>query len=172
MNLNAIRSSGLGVLLAAGLLAGCANQDKAAAVDPDRRASHKDPFFRSDYFGWSARVGAQQAASAARADTTLYEAHFHGGKLNSLGEDKLGLALLDDNDSRPIGVYLAFAADHADGAARRESVLAYLTSRGLAADEVRLEAGPNPAVGTPAARLLEDLKKTDSGSAGMGGEVN
>src|SRR5512137_44602 len=66
---------------------------------------YNDPFFHPEELATVNRVARQQAASAARADATLNGAHFHGGKLNSLGEQKLELMLEDDDDTKPIVVY-------------------------------------------------------------------
>jgi hypothetical protein len=118
-------------------------------------------FFPEDQKYVIHRHGAQQAASAARADATLYPVHFHGGKLNSLGEQKLKLMLGDDNETRPMAVYLD-TGDDQDLEARREAVLVYLGQFGVAAEQVKLEAGPNPTGGTPVAPLLKGMANMES----------
>lgn len=124
-------------------------------------------FFPEEEKFVSQRHGMQQAASAARADATLYPSHFHGGNLNSLGERKLALMLMDDDRTRPLPVYMDLPAEDEFAEGRRAAVLTYLQARGVPTDKVALEAGPNPNGGTPVAPLLKNMKKTDI--AGEGG---
>ncbi|MCS7034997.1 MAG: hypothetical protein NZ561_13545 [Phycisphaerae bacterium] len=132
----------------------------AAGCECYKTVGGEDCFFPDEDRYTIHKLGAQQAASAARADATLYPAHFHGGKLNSLGEQKLKLMLGDDDETRPLPVYLDTGDDeHLE--ARREAVLVYLAGHGLSPEMIRLEAGPNPNVGTPTAPLMQNMRKTD-----------
>ena len=146
-----MNSNKLNVIAAAAFLALATGCDCYKTQGPDGNAC----FFPEDQKYVIHRVGAQQASSAARADATLYPIHFHGGKLNSLGEQKLKLMLGDDDESRPLPVFLDLGEDeHLE--VRREAVLTYLQKFGLTTDMVKLEAGPNPSGGTPVAPLPEE----------------
>lgn len=123
-------------------------------------------FFPEEEKYVSERHGMQQAASAARVDGTLYPSHFHGKNLNSLGERKLALMLIDDDRTRPLPVYMDLPAEDEFAEGRRAAVLTYLQARGVPTDQVTLEVGPNPNGGTPVAPLLENMKKTDIAGGG------
>jgi hypothetical protein len=87
-----------------------------------------------------------QAASGARADANLWSAHFDGGRLNSLGTQKLSLMLQDDDDAAPLVVCIAAKGSPELTEARTESVVAFLTDSGLKREQIELKDGPNPDV--------------------------
>jgi len=152
-------STALSSLMAIG--AGC-NCTRQCCGDEQ---TYKDPFFPSDEKRMMEKVGRQQAASAAKADATLNSAHFHGDKLNSLGEQKLELMLQDDDTSKPVTVYLDVAED-ANASGRRTSVEAFMLAHGIATDWLKLENGLNPnGIASPAAPLLKNMANTDSVNA-------
>jgi hypothetical protein len=145
---------------------GCCKNKTGSDTTAD---GYNDPFFRLEEQRLIEHVGRQQAASAARADATLSAAHFHGDKLNSLGEQKLTLMLEDDNTSKPFSVYIDVVED-TNTSGRRSSVEAFLVASGMANDQFKLENGINPnGIGTPAAPLLKNVSKTDSAGASAAG---
>lgn len=123
---------------------------------------YADPFFPREYARIAEVAVYPQAASGARSDPTLYDIHFFGGRLNSLGEDKLTLMLDDDNNERPTLVYIDAGGSDDDFAARQESIRGYLAGKGLSPEVVSFERGRNPHSRTAAAPLLRNLPKTDS----------
>jgi hypothetical protein len=103
-----------------------------------------------------------QAASGARADATLQPQHFDGGKLNSLGQDKLDLMLKDDDTAQPMVVYLNLSDKDALSSARRDSVMRYLEDRGASADQIKLESGSNPHARSLSANHLGRMARTEN----------
>jgi len=113
-----------------------------------------------------------QAATGARDDATLRSMHFDGGRLNSLGRQKLDLMTRDEDASQQIVVYLDLPPDGPVKLARN-STLNFLKSLGVADAQIRIEEGPNPSVTAPAARsidglhqLSDDKKDSKDGSTG------
>lgn len=135
--------AGAAVLALAG---GCQDSGTPANNDafPSARQAHREVYQFAD----------QQAANGARQDATLRDYHFDGGKLNSLGEERLDLMLSNGDDCSPLVVYLDLPDQDSSTAARQDAVTAYLKQRGLRDDQIKLESGPNPASTTPAAPLL------------------
>lgn len=123
---------------------------------------YQDPHFPEEYTRLHELATYNQATSGARADATLYDMHFYGDKLNSLGEDKLSLMLDDDDDRRPMVVYINAAGSDDDFVARQESTRAFALAHGVASDDLRFERGPNPGSKTLAAPLLRNIGRTDS----------
>lgn len=161
---NTIRRAATAVacaLLAAG---GCASTEP-----PAPQASYQDPFFPEEYTRLHDLAARQQVASAARADATLYDMHFHGGRLNSLGEQKVAALMGDDDQASPVVIYLATGEAPGDGemgAAREESIRTFAAAQaweGFDAGSIRFERGYNPASRTPAAPHQRGLSNTDSG---------
>jgi hypothetical protein len=142
------------------VLASC-EAHREEALDPTL-----ENFFAADA-GTGGKAGQfldAQAAAGARVDGTLSRYHFDGGRLNSLGEDKLSRMLKDDRAADPMRVYLNL--DERDGAtsARRTAVLAFLKDAGLAEGQVEIVYGQNPENWSRTSRHLEDLNKTETGS--------
>ena len=138
--------------IAVALLAGC-QSDKAA----------QEPFFApDDQPRLTQAVIETQAARGARADATLYNAHFDGPTLNSLGRAKLSLMVKDNDTALPVVVYVNVTEE---SAARRDAVVRHLTDAGLTEEQVRTVAGHNPGTLHPAGPSIERLSKTESGEA-------
>jgi hypothetical protein len=106
-----------------------------------------------------------QAASGARAEGMLYEQHFDGPRLSSLGEHKLALMLADDDGVDPMVVYVDLGDNDARAAHRRDAVTLFLKERGLRDDQMMVVTGDNPAARSPAAEQLKRRPRTESGDA-------
>src|SRR3954463_5750908 len=85
------------------VLASCQTENQPGSMDPTLNG-----FFPEDSgeVRKHNQIADAMAASGARADATLSKPHFDGGRLNSLGEDKLALMLRDDDRPEPMKVYL------------------------------------------------------------------
>src|SRR5690349_17085304 len=85
------------------VLASCQTTNQPGSMDPTLNG-----FFPEDAgeVRKHNQIADAMAASGARTDGTLYRHHFDGGRLNSLGEDKLSLMLRDDDRPEPVMVYL------------------------------------------------------------------
>jgi len=105
-------------------------------------------------------VDVQQAAGA-RGEGNLYEAHFVGAELNSLGRAKLD-AMLRDDDALPVVVHLTPVDDANLREHRMQAIAIYLQDGGLSASQIRFTDGLNEDAVAPAAPGLKNLKKTDS----------
>ena len=137
-------AAGMGMLAMA---AGCQNQDKPLTV--------RGEDFPTDEFPRQAHQFAdQQAANGARADATLRPMHFDGGRLNSLGEERLDLMIRNGDDCSPLILYLDLPQEDENIDHCRQSAVAYLRQRGLAEDQIKVESGPNPKYTTRVAPLL------------------
>jgi hypothetical protein len=137
------------------LAAGCAKQEKIKLSVNDNFRPDDEP--RSVDAIWR-----QQTANAARADGTLYAHHFTGAALNGLGKQKIDSAFYGP-DAGKVALYIDVAKDVTYGA-REQSVLDYLTHKGLAAEAYTVTAGPNLTAGTPAAQGLKALESQNSGT--------
>jgi hypothetical protein len=104
-----------------------------------------------------------QAAAGARHDGMLYENHFDGDVLNSLGESKLSLMLKDNDHAFPVVVYMN-VPDDAHLKARENAVATWLIDSGLQDHQVKFEMGPNPNARSSAAQNLARFNKTESES--------
>ena len=143
------------LLAAAGLLAGCQQQGTAV--------NHGENFAPDNQpTAWQRLERAQSAAGAAE-DATLYPYHFSGNNVNSLGRQKLDLMLA--GAGTPLSIWIDIP-DDANAADRRASVLAFLKDRGVAAEQVVIATGANPATDHPADHSIKDLSKTDSDAGG------
>jgi hypothetical protein len=125
------------------VLAGCSSsKDKAA---------WEDPFFPADDITPPSRVMAdRQAANGAAADGMLFDIHFDGGELNSLGMQKLDLMAKGRSPHTPMKVYLNMPKDADTTAPRQSAVEKALETAGIATDKYVLAVGPNPGVLMPA----------------------
>ena len=102
--------------------------------------------------------------SGARADATLSKQHFDGGKLNSLGEEKLSLMLKDDDAPTPFTVYLNVDEKAATAKPRQTAVAEFLKDKGLTEQQIDIVFGDNPDSRSPAAQHLSRLNKTETGT--------
>jgi hypothetical protein len=110
-----------------------------------------------------------QASAGARSDATLSAAHFDGGALNSLGQQKLDLITSELPDEGPVTIYLDLPADGAQAQARKDAVTAYLIDSHLTAEQFKLKDGPNDGTWTPAATALTNMSKTETDNSGASG---
>jgi hypothetical protein len=159
----AVAVAGALTIFAGGCANDCCNEKHAKA------GGYEDPFFPRQYSRIHDLAAYQQSATAARADATLFDMHFHGGRLNSLGEDKLALMFDDDDQTSAIVVYLDTAVEGAEYSARVEAVRAFASSEGVDGESIRFERGSNPASRTLVAPLQRNLPKTDSKSEDSNG---
>lgn len=147
--------------------AGCASNETGAGPK-----SYDDPFFPAEYARLHDRATAPAVASAARADATFYDMHFHGGQLNLLGEHKLAALLADDDQTSPVVIYIdSGSRNDADEYARQESIRAFAAAHaweGFDPNAIRFERGHNPGSRTLAAPLQKAYPKTESGAAATG----
>jgi hypothetical protein len=137
---------------AAALLAtasGCSTEKTDAA-----QVVHGEEFVPYDAERPVYQFSTMQAANSARADATLRAYHFDGTALNSLGEERLDLILRNGDTPTPLTVYLDLPADDSRTQRRHNVVTAFLTDRGLSADQIVLKSGPNPDSNSFVAPLL------------------
>ena len=141
------------IAAAVACLAGCRHQQKPKYSVNDYFRPDDEPRAMNNMFN-------AQVAQAAREDGMLYAHHFTGGKLNSLGEQKL-LAMTGGTERGKIEVYLVMPKD-ADFSDRQNDVIAFLQSRGLKDDAFAVSEGFNPKSSAPAAQGLAGLSKQQS----------
>jgi len=103
------------------------------------------------------RMNDAQAAKGAAVDGMLYDQHFDGNTLNSLGEKKLDYIVKGTCDDKPITIYLNMP--HDDAQARAASINDYFKEEGLPAQAVQIVEGANPNLKTPAAYNLSEVYK-------------
>ena len=103
-----------------------------------------------------------QRANGAKHDGMLRAIHFTDAKLNGLGREKLDLMAAAVGPDETLKVYLDLPPDAPNTAARRESVVAYLSEIGLPADRYALNDGQNDATAYPAIEGVNRLPKTES----------
>lgn len=146
------------------MLASCQNKDYSA--DP-----MLEGFFPEDVgeVHKTHQFNELMAASGARADAMLFNFHFDGGKLNSLGEEKLSLMLKDDDTPSPITVYLNVEEKAKNAKSRRTAVVDFLKDKGLTEPQIEVVYGDNPEMRSPAAQHLSRLSKTETGTGGESG---
>src|SRR5436189_3586772 len=120
------------------MLASCQNKDYSA--DPTLEG-----FFPEDVgeVHKTHQFSELMAASGARADAMLSSQHFDGGKLNSLGEEKLSLMLKDDDAPNPITVYLNVDDTAKTSKTRKTAVVEYLKDKGLTDQQIEVVYGDN-----------------------------
>jgi hypothetical protein len=156
-------------LLAAAVLlatAGCqSNNDKAAEQPKILHGEQFDPEQSKSV----SNVADVQAAAGAKADGMLDADHFHGNKLNSLGESKLHLITKGTATTDPVVVYLDIPADGI--AARKPAVVAYLKNNEHLTDaRIKVVDGANPDDNTPTAYNLSQIYKSKGDGGGFTGE--
>jgi hypothetical protein len=157
----------LAALLVGGLLAlipaagGCQGPDGEfgkAVTRPRGEAFRADDAPRTVH-----QFAEAQSASGARYDATLHPQHFDRAMLNSLGQEKLGLMLKDDEICDPLVVYLELPSNDLL-AGRQDSVRVYLKDHGLDDKQIQLEVGPNPNARGPAGPGIAAKRLIDSGA--------
>jgi hypothetical protein len=108
------------------------------------------------------RIDQAQDATGAAADGMLYDMHFHGDQLNSLGQVKLDLIRKGTPAGDPVVIH--FDMPHDQFSAREAAVSAYLKTAGLADTQIALVEGINPNNNTPTAYNMTGLYKSDGTS--------
>lgn len=129
--------------LAALLGLGCQGQQ----TNSNPTMSHGEVFPPEDDSRSYAQFAEAQAINGARADATLYSAHFDGSVLNTLGMAKLR-RMVEAQDAEMLTVYLDIP-DDANAAGRHADVTKYLNTLGVPAGQFALASGPNPANHSP-----------------------
>jgi len=140
--------------------AGCQNQSTTTS-----ERLHGERFEEDDAPRASRNAVAVTAANGARADATLYPAHFNSAGLNSLGRQKLDLMMLDEESTPPMTVYLDLGKNESSVKLAHTAVAEYLKARGVADNQFKIEDGPNPKTIHPAEDAvagLDALNKTSS----------
>lgn len=127
------------------------------------------PFFPSDdaYRAHQQAIDAQVAAGA-REDGNLYDCHFTGDAVNSLGRSKLDAMVRGAEVDQVVNVHLAGDGAHDLLVRRMRSVTAYLKDQGLPDEQIAFTEGLNDRTYTPAAMGLRNLEKTDTGGDDSG----
>jgi hypothetical protein len=150
------------------MLASCQTENQPGSMDPTLNG-----FFPEDTgeIRKHTQIADAMAAAGARADATLSKHHFDGGRLNSLGEDKLALMLRDDDRPEPMKVYLNIDDADAVSRQRQTAVIAFLKDQGLGDDQIKVAFGSNPDNWTPVTNHLPNLGKTETGEAAGGGSA-
>ena len=101
-----------------------------------------------------------QAASGAKKDGMLYDYHFSGSELNSLGQTKLNLILHATHVGETVTVCLN--TEHDD--ARAASVAKFFKNAGVPEKELQIVDGPNANDVTPTAYNLSGIYHAEGGS--------
>jgi hypothetical protein len=142
--LNMSRITKFALMLAVGvILVGCSSDKE--------KTSWEDPFFPPDRVSPPSKVMYdRQAANGAAADAMLFDIHFDGTELNSLGAQKLDLMAKGRSEHTPMKVYLNMPKDADTTAGRQATVEKALDAAGIAKEQYVLAIGPNPGVLMPA----------------------
>lgn len=146
----------------------------AVGCSSDKKSEpYQDPFFppRSAVPA-SKQMQQKEFAIAAVEDGMLFDVHFDGAELNSLGEQKLKAMVAGKPKHSPLQVYLNLPKDGKDNDARKTNVEAALKADGMDASAYALAIGPNPNALRPAdagVRAL-DLQRSTQGDATASGE--
>jgi hypothetical protein len=129
-----------------------------AALSGCQTKMHGEQFTDESKPTATGQITQAQSAAGAKSDAMLYDTHFDGSKLNSLGQVKLDLICKATAVGSPVVVYLNMPQDRV--ALCEPAVTAYLKSAGLGTSQITLIAGANPHT-TPAAYNLGTIYKTD-----------
>ena len=166
-NTNWIKLTGASAAAVLGLVlcAGCSHdpEPKAQFRNVVKENQERDAFPPEDDTRPYRRFMIAQAAAGARHDGMLYEYHFDGDVLNSLGQSKLSLMLKDNDRAFPVVVYMN-VTDDGHVKARETAVATFLVDSGLKDHQVRFETGPNPNARSSASQNLARYNKTESES--------
>lgn len=144
---------------------GCSSDKKSEA--------YQDPFFPPREAMPSSKTMMQkQFAIGAAEDGMLFDVHFDGTELNSLGTQKLSAMVAAKPQHAPLKVYLNLPKDGQDNAARQTNVEEVLKADGLDTTMYALAIGSNPGAMRPAdagVRALA-LQRSHQGDATASGE--
>lgn len=142
-------------LLSGVLLGGCAHE-------PSGDVQHGERFTDPSSVTYIGSLSQAQAAAGAKADGTLYNRHFTGTELNSLGQVKLDLMLKATHPDEQLVVYLDTQGD--GGPAREAAVAEYFRNAGVTESHYKIVDGPNTSLTTPTGYNLATVYKQDGGS--------
>lgn len=150
----------IAVLIALGIiLVGCKSDDRSALA-------WDDPFFpRDDVTPPTKVIQDQQAANGAAADAMLFDIHFDGSELNSLGEHKLALMAKGRSARMPMKVFLNMPQDADTSPQRQAAVEKTLETLGVVREQFSVAFGPNPAVLMPADAGIRALSPAGAAAA-------
>jgi len=147
---------------------GCSAQHKQDMKEAEQRAKSSDDYWPSETHSWQ-QIADAQAAAGAQDDASLSSDCFTGGKLNSLGREKLRLVLQSGSSSV---LYLG-GNDDATNNLRRSAIDAYLKETGAGTDSLVVKSGFNPRTSTLARENISRLPRTEStGAETAGHDVN
>jgi hypothetical protein len=153
LNRNTIVNVGYAMSLALAGLAGCATD---GSTPPD--------FFPADDAARRSRVFmSAETTAGAHENATLYAIDFDGGRLNSLGAEKLARLVPNSADS-DVNVYVDVPKNEM-ASARQEDVMVYLRAAGVEAAHIKLHDGANAMAASPAADGLSRMSKVETGGA-------
>jgi hypothetical protein len=166
---NALHLAAVSAVLLA-LTFGCRSKEEQArrereweqrqwAKQQDRR---EDAFPMFDERPDVGRMMNAQAVVGARKDATLYDAHFDGTQLNSLGREKLSRMLHREPADRPQPIYVDLPDADTLSGERRKSLERYLEDAGIDLASVEIRPGPNTDTTHPAAPSIARLRKTET----------
>jgi len=151
--------SALTIPLMLALFAGCRQEDQSGVGANDEFFPAEGPNRPYQQFQTA------QAAAGARHDAMLYDYHFNGPSVNSLGQQKLTLMAHAEDVPFPVVVYMVMPHD-ALAADRSESVRRFMKDVGLLDSQVEIRYGPNPDASNPAGPAIDALTKQNGGDSG------
>jgi hypothetical protein len=133
--------------------AGCSSQPKE-----DSSYQHGENYLPDNAYRDEEKFIDITVANGARADGTLRPVHFTGAEINALGTKKLDYMLAADTGSpTTLTVYIDLPKSDPAFDQRRESVGAYLKSKGLKDNQIALVDGFNSKYAVPAAQGAKAL---------------
>jgi hypothetical protein len=144
--------------------------------DKKKSEAYQDPFFppRSSTPATKTMLQKEFAIGAAE-DGMLFDVHFDGPELNSLGTQKLAAMVEAKPKHAPLKVFLNLPKDGADNEARKAKVEEALKADGLDTTMYALAIGPNPGAMRPAAagvRALDQQRSTQGDATASGESTN
>ena len=142
-------------LLSLGLAAGCHH-------DSTTVTAHGQDFAPPGATSSVEAISNSQVVKGAAADAMLYDHHFDGILLNSLGRNKLDLMICGTSASKPLVVYLNMPQVTAKD--RQTAVADYIKNKGVDDSAVQIVIGSNPHLKTPTAYNLGEIYKNDGGT--------
>lgn len=135
--------------------------------------AYQDPFFPTrESVPASKTMFQKEYAIAAAEDGMLFDIHFDGDGLNSLGQQKLDAMVAGKSKGSPLKIFLNLPKDANNTSARQANVESALKAAGLENEQFALAVGPNPGVLRPAdagVRALA-LQRGTQGDATASGE--
>jgi hypothetical protein len=147
-----------GIMMGAGFVGGCqSHEEQQETHRKEQQVKASDAFLPNDESRSIRQYVDAQAAAGAQADASLSSQHFTGGKLNSLGRERLKMML---QGSTPVVVYIG-ATDEATTNLRRSAIDDYLKETGAGPDVLVVKSGYNPRQSTPVTENISRLPRTE-----------